>query len=316
VLDLVSLGILAQDLEDLYRQLAERAAARLPAAGASFKAWSERLRAYSASPEIAAEADYWLGLPWSRVTPLPTDHERGANTRRSRGAVARTLSRRETARLLSQLPRDTGATVEEILLAAVAAALARWTGGSTQLLNVTGHGREPIFPDLDVSRTVGWLVCDHPLVIDLDGAAGHGRALDPRQALARVVAETRRVPHGGIGFGVLRYLASDPSLAARLSALPAPQVYFNYRGLAAGRREPPRGLLRPAAEAAGEFADPSAPRPGLLYVSARVVAERLRLTWTYSSNLHRRATIESLAREAKRTLTALVSASHPASSRD
>jgi non-ribosomal peptide synthase protein (TIGR01720 family) len=45
-----------------------------------------------------------------------------------------------------------------------------------------------------------------------------------------VKEQLRAVPAKGLGYGVLRYLSSDPDVRRRLAALAQPQLGFNYLG--------------------------------------------------------------------------------------
>ena len=74
-----------------------------------------------------------------------------------------------------------------MLLTALALAVIDWCrrrgrgDESAILLELEGHGREEIFADVDLSRTVGWFTSLHPMRldaegIDLDDALAGGRA--------------------------------------------------------------------------------------------------------------------------------------------
>jgi non-ribosomal peptide synthase protein (TIGR01720 family) len=191
--------------------------------------------------------------------------------------------------------------IDEALLAAFARAATGWTGGRAILVDREGHGRGDAASDLDLSRTVGWFTAIHPLLLD----PGPGR--DPGEALRRVKERIRAVPGDGAGFGTLRYLHPDPSVAEGLHSLPRAQVLFNYwgqvdRGLAGGAR------LRPSDVPLGRMIDPQAPRSHLLEVNCSVAEGRLRAVWTYSRARHRRSTVEGWARSWIDELRALVEA--------
>src|SRR5262249_10629470 len=98
------------------------------------------------------------------------------------------------------------------------------------LVDLEGHGREEVFPDVDLSRTVGWFTSLYPIRldaggIDLDDALAGGAALG--LALKRLQEQRRTPPAPGLGYGLLRYLNAS---AAQLRELPAPQLGFNYLG--------------------------------------------------------------------------------------
>ena len=67
-------------------------------------------------------------------------------------------------------------------------------------VEVEGHGREPIFPAIDLTRTVGWFTTLAPVFLDLDPPQGAAHRLQA------VRERLRSVPHHGLGWGLLRYL--------------------------------------------------------------------------------------------------------------
>jgi non-ribosomal peptide synthase protein (TIGR01720 family) len=182
------------------------------------------------------------------------------------------------------VPRASGTPIHESLLAALALALSRWSGAAVLLVDAEGHGREEIFPDVDLSRTVGWFTTIYPLVLDLRQATGAGGALQA------VKEQVRRIPNGGLGFGVLRHLSGH---AADLAALPRAEVSFNYLGQL-DQAMPARALLRPAAEPAGAPRPPRAVRRHALEWTAAVSGGRLRVSCAHSVRRHRSETVAHL----------------------
>jgi len=318
IVDVLSMEVLIEDLQVAFLQLAQRQPVRFPRRSAPFRAWAERLLRHADSPEIRSEAEYWLGLPWERTGPLPADHPEGENSSRSGRTVKLALEPEESELVLGPLPRFFGVDVRELLLTGITRALAEWTGRSEQLIVLTGHGRDPIFDQLDVARTVGWFVVNYPVVLSLDGAG------DPVAALRAVSSQLRRIPGNGLGYGVLRHLVRDPEIAARMRALPGAEVAFNYKGHYRSQGPSPadgdgasgagtgadagrdRAFFRPAREDPGPFSHPAHPRPSVLHVSGRADDNRLELAWRYSENRHRRATIERVADATRATLRSLI----------
>src|SRR5260370_25154343 len=83
----------------------------------------------------------------------------------------------------------------------------------------------------DRSRTVGWFTSVFPVRLeagglDLEEALRGGAALG--EAVKGIKEQLRRVPGGGLGYGLLRYL--NPETAPALSGLAGPQIGFNYLG--------------------------------------------------------------------------------------
>jgi non-ribosomal peptide synthase protein (TIGR01720 family) len=204
-----------------------------------------------------------------------------------------------TRALLEELPAAYRTEIEDALLAALAQAFRRWTGSPVLLVDLEGHGREDLWEDVDLSRTVGWFTSLHPLRLDLRQAPGPGEAL-------QVVKEQRRaVPGGGIGYGLLRYLDPESDCSRQLSDRPRAQVSFNYLGRY-GEGAGPSSPLRIAGESRGPERDPRGKRIYLLEIDGGITAGSLQLEWSYSRNLHQRATIEQLAGDYLEALRALI----------
>jgi len=63
------------------------------------------------------------------------------------------------------------------------------------------HGREDVFDDVDLSRTIGWFTIFLPVVLELEEAS------HPSDALKAVKDQLRNIPNR-LGYGV-RYLSKD-----------------------------------------------------------------------------------------------------------
>lgn len=154
------------------------------------------------------------------------------------------------------------------MLAALAAA---WGERHRRPLAVEleGHGREPLFEDVDVRRTVGWFTAPYPLVLDPPPEAGEAAV-----ALARVKERLRAVPAGGVGWSLLRWGGGDPNLAA---AAP-PEVVLNVLGRADVGFDPD-GPWRVAPEPAPLPRGSANRRPYRLDLTVYRLAGRLRVAW-------------------------------------
>lgn len=129
--------------------------------------------------------------------------------------VVTELSPRDTGRLFAARP---GSTAYERLVAALGVALGEWLDGARGGIPVLlgGHGREDLFADLDLSRTIGWFTTTYPFLLALPAGPGQ---------LGQVAGDLRRVPRHGLDFAAIRYLAPEPG---PLAAIPAPQVAFDF----------------------------------------------------------------------------------------
>jgi amino acid adenylation domain-containing protein/non-ribosomal peptide synthase protein (TIGR01720 family) len=300
VMDGVSWRILLDDLQTIYRQLSGARAAEPAPKTTSFKEWSERLNDYAQGAELRREADYWAATAEARGLPLPVDFPGGENTRASARVFRTALDADETQALLQEVPQARQVQIQETLLAALARTFARWTNSDSLLVEVEGHGREDLFKEVDLSRTVGWFTTLFPVGLTLDVDA------DALEALMSVRDQWRAVPARGIGYGLLRYLSRDPEVARVLRAVPRAEVGFNYLGQF-DQVISESSMFGPARESAGPTGSRRGLRPRLLDINGIVVSGQLRLEWTYSENLHRRSTVESLAEAYAEELRSLIS---------
>ncbi len=272
VVDGISWRLLVEDLEAAYRQ------ATLPPRTTSFQEWSRRLSAYSGQ---AGELDYWRETARVSVPRLPVDFPDAGNLVGDEATVAFELPAEETAKLLQTLPAVYHSRIDEALLSALVRALAGWTGSPRLRVDLEGHGREPVFGDVDgpdVSRTVGWFTSMYPVVLEAGDA-------DPGEALVSAKERLRAVPGRGIGYGLLRHLLEEQ---------PAAGVSFNYLGQAdatAGELS----LFRVSTAGTGPAQSPRTRRTHLLEIGGIVSDGRLRITLTYGSRMYRRETAERLA---------------------
>ena len=284
VVDGVSWRILLDDLTTAYAQLAGGAAVDLGPKTTSFRDWALRLAAHAQAGGFNGELDYWTRTISGPAAVLPADGD-GPNTTASTRSVTVSLSPGETRALLQDVPGAYRTQINDVLLAALGRVLARWTGGERVLIDLEGHGREQhLLAGSDLSRTVGWFTAVFPVAISMPPGGWDA-------ALKSVKEQLRAVPHRGPGYGALRYLTgAGTSLASQ------PPVSFNYLGQL-DQALPAGGLIARVQHGLDAGVSPDTPRAHQLDVVGRIEDQRLQLTWTYSTHLHQRATITTLAGE-------------------
>ncbi|MGH3854188.1 MAG: amino acid adenylation domain-containing protein, partial [Pseudonocardiaceae bacterium] len=289
VIDAVSWRILLEDLGTTYHRVAHGVDLQLEAKTTSFQDWATRLGEFVAKGSFDHELDHWTDAVEEH--PLPVDmatSEAGALSR----VVSVCLDAEDTGALLRSAPAAYRTRINDILLSALGWALCRWTGENRVSIDLEGHGREEIFDDVDLSRTVGWFTTMFPVVLAVpDGAQPRWRDLirAGRQQL-------RAIPNNGFGFGALRYLGS-PSARQRLAlAGPGPQIAFNYLGQwDAPVQDAGRGVYRAVHGPIGQANDPADPGPHLLEVVGMVQSGQLRFSWFYRPEWHHQTTVQAVA---------------------
>jgi amino acid adenylation domain-containing protein/non-ribosomal peptide synthase protein (TIGR01720 family) len=300
VVDSVSWRILLDDLWTAYDQLMEGVEIQLPAKTTSFQLWARRLLEYARSPELEQETAYWLLLSQATGSRVPRDFLEGKNTAATIGRIVVTLSADETQVLLRDIPKVFHTEINDVLLTALVQAFAHWTGKDSLLIDLEGHGREAIIEDVDLSRTVGWFTSIFPVRLEL------GRAANPGEALISIKEQLRRIPHRGIGYGLLRYLSENAELRHALKSLPEPEVVFNYLGQFLPSESETSYWTR-LMEMTGPNLSPRGNRPNLLEIDGSVTEGRLEMVWTYSEDVHRRCSIEKLTVQFMEALRTLIS---------
>ncbi|BAY50183.1 amino acid adenylation (plasmid) [Scytonema sp. HK-05] len=288
--DGVSWRILLEDLFTVYQQLLQGDAIQLPCKTTSFKEWASVLNSYAESEAVSKEKDYWLAPERNNISPLPKDYPvtKEANTVASTNQVSVALDAQQTQALLQEVPAAYNTQINDLLLTALVQAFARWTGNYRLLIDLEGHGREELFENVDLSRTVGWFTTVFPVVLQLANAENSG------EALKSIKEQLRSIPNRGIGYGLLRYLSQDSKIRSQLQAMPQAEVSFNYLG-----QLDVIGLENLGVTLAKESTGLNQSFLGicthLLEIDGFVSDGELQFTWKYSDNIYLRSTVEHLA---------------------
>ncbi|WP_303704263.1 non-ribosomal peptide synthase/polyketide synthase [Pseudomonas aeruginosa] len=298
VVDGVSWRILFEDLQTAYRQLLAGQAVELPAKTSAFRDWAERLQAFAGDGGLDGELAYWQGQLQGASSDLPCLDPLGDQSNRHARSVSCGLDAEATRQLLQEAPAAYRTQVNDLLLTALARVVCRWTGQVDALIQLEGHGREELFAEIDLTRTVGWFTSLFPL------------RLTPAEGIAASIKgikeQLRAVPNKGIGFGALRYLGSAASQAA-LAGLPMPRITFNYLGQFDGSFAMDEGaLFVPAGERAGDDQSPDAPLANWLALNGRIYGGELRIDWSFSGERFETTSIQRLADAYRDELLALI----------
>ncbi|MEV6683740.1 condensation domain-containing protein [Streptomyces sp. NPDC051130] len=281
VADAASWRILLPDLADAWAR-ARCGRATLPRAGTSVRRWAHALERRAADPDRVAELPVWrevLAAPDNVLGSRRPDPavDVAATVRTVRVRVPEAVAEP----VVTTVPAAFRCRPEDVLLTALALALARWRRGrgdaqTSSLVRLEGHGRNrDAQAGTELGRTVGPLAAAFPVRldvagIDLDEALAGGPAAG--RALKAVKEQLRAVPDEGTGYGLLRHL--NPGTAAELAAYPEPQIGFGYLRRF-GADDMPVGLRGigwvPAADGdePAPAPDGQAPAPSALEIAAR-----------------------------------------------
>jgi non-ribosomal peptide synthase protein (TIGR01720 family) len=236
--DGVSWRILRDDLSATWAAVAAGRAPSLPERGTSFRGWALRLERYAREISVEAQLPFWRELLSGRSLHLANGSLDGArDVAGTAGHLTLRFSTAETEALLTQVPARFYGGIQEVLLSGLAVGLLNWgrrrgdDETNSIVIEVEGHGREEVFADVDLSRTVGWFTSLYPVRLDLAGIdVSHALAggVWAGRALKRIKDQLRALPDRGLGYGLLRYL--NGRTRPELEGLAAPELGFNYLG--------------------------------------------------------------------------------------
>ncbi|EPN54930.1 pyoverdine sidechain peptide synthetase II, D-Asp-L-Thr component, partial [Pseudomonas syringae pv. actinidiae ICMP 19096] len=230
--------------------------------------------------------------------PLPRDKPEGSMRTRDAAHASSWLSKDLTHKLLKVAPAAYRTQVNDLLLTALAQVLCEWSQQPSVLVQLEGHGREDLFDNTDLSRTVGWFSSLFPVRLTPHIAPG--------VSLCGIKEQLRAVPNKGIGYGVLRHMA-DSTFAQPLAALPQARVTFNYLGQFDGSFNEQQGaLFVPSADSVGVALCEDGPLGNWLSLNGQVFDGQLQLDWTFSCEVYQASTIDTLARRYEQALTTLI----------
>ncbi|MDZ7319878.1 MAG: amino acid adenylation domain-containing protein, partial [candidate division KSB1 bacterium] len=297
--DGVSWRILLEDLQQIYQQLSLGQPIQLPPKTTSYKYWAERLMQLAQTEPLQAEQSYWLSVVNRTVAKLPVDNPAGENLEQSEKNIVVMLSTEETSDLLREVPATYHTQINDILLTALVQAHFRMTGSRSLLIDLEGHGREPLFDEVDLSRTVGWFTSVYPVVLDLKQSHSSG------DAVKTIKEQLRQIPQNGIGFGLLRYLSGNQKLMDQLRGMKAAEISFNYLGQFDQVANESR-IFDLARESKGHEISPLNKRNYLIDINGSIAGGKLQVEFKYSANLHRRETIERFANHFLSELRAII----------
>jgi len=278
VVDGISWRVLLEDLEIAYLQAQQGIDITFQPKTHSFREWAHKLNEYAQSPQAAAEADFWRK---STVrTPLPIAPRSDAHPRPASASLR--LEAEESRRLLTDAHLAFNTQINDLLLAALAQALHRWTGAPGTVICLEGHGREAVLEGMDIGRTVGWFTTMFPVLLETgDSLAG---------TVKGVKEMLRNVPSKGFGYGVLRYLTKDRSIEAA-----DPEIVFNYQGRVGDETGMMGEVFQLSSMPLGSLRSPKAPLTHGLAVEAMVLEGCLSVSFHFDENRLEVAAVEQLA---------------------
>ncbi len=298
-MDGVSWRILLEDLQLAYQQLSQGKDISLPPKTTSFKEWALKLHTYANSEQALQELDYWKTIALHPKPEILPEFPQGENLEKFTTGVFATLSPEQTETLLKDVPPVYKTEINDILLTALVRAFARWNGKRSLLLNMEGHGRENLISGVDHSRTVGWFTSLYPVYLSLEGI------FEPGESIKTIKEQLRRIPHNGIGYGILRYLNTQEEVRQSLAGLDQAAITFNYLGQF-DQALPKDSIFKPAKESKGPEHHPEEQRSSEIDITCAITGGTLNISFTFSQKRFSKENIQQFVTFYKDELEKLI----------
>lgn len=222
VVDTVSFRILIEDLLELYRGYLYGEEYDLPSKTNSFRDWVSSLEKYVQSSEFKSQEEYWSEADKEIYTEIKG---KATLAKRLIGNMEKCqieLSDQLTLDLLQKVNKPYNTETKHVLIAAIGMAINKVFNveDNTRIL-LEGHGREELFDNIDLSRTVGWFTSLYPVILDLS-------IVDSIQAmLMKTKDNINNIPNNGIGYGLWKYMKQEGNAHATDKC---EEISFNYLG--------------------------------------------------------------------------------------
>ncbi|MFT5822226.1 MAG: amino acid adenylation domain-containing protein [Crocinitomix sp.] len=218
VVDGISWRIILADLSDLYKAIQANEKSKLPLKTDAFQKWAKAQNEYALGTSLDNERKYWEVLINQNIPKLPQDIV-GNDAVIMDAVESIQLDKELTTILQTQVHQVYNTEINDLLLTSLGLAIKDVFGVNKSVLKMEAHGREHIFENLDVSRTVGWFTAEYPFILDVTETG------NKTESLIRIKETLRSIPNKGIGYGMINYL-SNTAFEKQLQ----PEIVFNYLG--------------------------------------------------------------------------------------
>ncbi|MDM5301989.1 non-ribosomal peptide synthase/polyketide synthase [Bacillus subtilis] len=295
VIDGVSWRILLEDFASGYEQAGHGQTIQLPQKTDSFPFWADQLSKYAAETDIEQEIAYWADLTSIKPQSLPKDNISEGSLLRDSEEVKIQWTNEETEQLLKHANRAYNTEINDLLLTSLGLAVHRWTGIEDIVVNVEGHGREPIIPDADISRTIGWFTSQYPVVLKMEAGK------DLSQRIKSVKEGLRRIPDKGMNYSIVKYVSGRPEAG---SLQLNPEISFNYLGQF--DQDLKHQAFRISPFSTGLSMNENQERTVVLDLNGMIAEGKLSLTLSYSNKQYERSTMAKFSRNLKESLQEVI----------
>lgn len=286
LVDIVSSRIVFEDLLKAYESARLNIPIPLTPKTASVKEWATKITEDSKTQNFASDLAYWATPKMQPSPSIKTDYAGITKGQEKNGAAhIIKIDQATTESLLKDIPKNHDMSIQDMLLACLLKTTKAWTGEDEMLVNICGHGRDPV-KGYNFGRTAGWLNTVYPVHLcnaGLDQASAQTFTGAMRKQLDRI-------PKTNGNYNVLRYISKHPEILK----YDTPQLFFNYVSQI--------DALMPEGAAIQPIIEPEGIKGShgdnhlcyLLYIEAAIVNKELNIHITYTKDVFKPETVENV----------------------
>ena len=300
VCDAQSIKIIKKSIVDSYKQIISNQALVIkPNSSNSFVRWAEHIEEFSNSKYLNEEVKYWKSLPWDSINPPKWDYKNPPLVSKNYESLNFSLNRQESKILLKRLKGKNNITIHEFMLASLSSVMGSWFQSSALAIGMSTNGRMPtgrqsrsssintLFNSFVPLRVVGCLFTWYPIVVRIPCD------VDINSLIGEVQSRVQSIPNGGVSFGILKNHKLYKDLFNSFASLVNIHIVFlphaTKRDSISKKKEDiwkfiPINIKKKRSDGPG----------GHIYQIFKILDNEFQITWVFSPDHHRTATIRSL----------------------
>lgn len=210
VIDGVSWRILLENFNTILSQMEKGIEVQLPGKTASFIDWANALEEYKENNLLLSELPYWEEVE-KQIGEGKLSEDKDVQDVEY-DTIEFSCSKEDTDMLLYEAEKAYNTEINDLLLGALSMTVKEWKQKEKVAVLLEGHGRQELHKKINIDRTVGWFTNMYPIVLECKD--------DIEEAVITTKEMLRKIPNGGIGYGLLK---------EKLNVI-CPDICFNYLG--------------------------------------------------------------------------------------
>jgi|GEM_PF-1512888 len=211
--DGVSWRILIEDFDKLYGQSVNEIPLLLGNKTSSFKSWGEKLATYQQCIDQDIQ-NYWQDICRKSYKDKLIKSKSSNNYNETEFEV--TLNSKITQNIMKALTTRQ-ITTDELYLSILTKIIGEYFEKKDIHFNLESHGREELFSEIDLSRTIGWFTSVYPIYLRNESSL--------ENTISFTKGQTKEIPNKGLEYGLLKELQGKEALSEN-----TPLISFNNLG--------------------------------------------------------------------------------------